>query len=298
MECLDGKAVALKLREGIAREVADLTRDGRRPPQLVAVLVGDGGASLTYVKAKMRACEAVGFRSTVIRKAADITQEALLELVAQLNADKSVDGFIVQLPLPKHIDSAEVIQAVDPRKDVDGFHPTNLGKLLLGLDTFIPATPYGILELIRHYRIPTAGKHVVVVGRSNIVGKPISILMGRKAYPGNATVTLCHSATRQLEELTRQADLLIAALGVPGLIKANWVKTGCTVIDVGITRVAAPLEKRGYRLQGDVDFEAVCRKAAYITPVPGGVGPMTIAMLLQNTLKAYNRTAAGKNSLG
>ena len=292
MVLLDGKKISQQIREEISRAVAALAETNNRKPHLAAVLVGDNAASRTYVKAKAEACEAVGFRSTVIRKPAAMAEAELLHIVAQLNRDDGVDGFIVQLPLPEHIDAAKVIQAVDPKKDVDGFHPTNVGKLVLGLHTFIPATPYGILELIKRYGIPTAGSRVVVVGRSHIVGSPISILMSRKDYPGNATVTLCHSRTRNIGALTRGADIVITALGVPGFLTADRVKPGCVVIDVGISRVADPLKKSGYRLVGDVDFESVCQKAAHITPVPGGVGPMTIAMLLKNTLQAYESRAA------
>lgn len=299
MECLDGKAVSLQIREGIARRIEAFTQKGGRKPHLVMVLVGEQAASLAYIKAKMRACEEVGFDSTVIRKPAATSEAELLALVAELNRDAAIDGFIVQLPLPEHLDPVKVIQAIDPRKDVDGFHPTNLGKLALEMDTFIPATPYGILELIKHYAIPTVGKRVVVLGRSPIVGKPISILMSRKAYPGNATVTLCHSQTRDTAALTRQADLIITALGVPGFLTVDHVKAGCAVIDVGINRVADPSVKQGYRLVGDVDFESVRQKAAYLTPVPGGVGPMTVSMLLKNTLQAYewNGAQTGDSSL-
>ncbi len=292
MVLLDGKELSQQICQGISRSVGNSVRSGKRKPHLVAVLVGGNAASRTYVSAKAKACEAVGFRSTVIHKSAAIAEEELLCVVSELNRDEGVDGFIVQLPLPAHVDATRVIQAIDPQKDVDGFHPTNVGKLVLGLDTFIPATPYGILELIRHYEIPTAGSRVVVVGRSDIVGKPIGILMSRKAYPGNATVTLCHSQTRNVGELTRQADIVITALGVPGFLTADRIKAGSVVIDVGISRVADPSKKSGYRLVGDVDFEAVRQKVSHITPVPGGVGPMTIAMLLKNTLQAYESHAA------
>jgi bifunctional protein folD len=288
MELLDGKKTAALVQEAIAEEVRQIVAKGHRPPHLVAILVGNNGASMTYVNNKVTACERVGFASSVVNLPEDISQEALLEEIEKLNKDKSIDGFIVQLPLPKHINEQEVLLAVNPDKDADGFHPTNFGRMALGLDAFIPATPYGILELLTQYKIPTDGKHVVVIGRSDIVGRPISILLSQK--PWNATVTLTHSRTQNLSKLTQEADIIIAALGIPNFLKAEMVKEGAVIIDVGITRVADTSAKKGFRIVGDVDFEQVKQKASYITPVPGGVGPMTIAMLMKNTLNAYKRT--------
>ena len=288
MELLDGKKTAALVQEAIAEEVRQIVAKGHRPPHLVAILVGNNGASMTYVNNKVTACERVGFASSVVNLPEDISQEALLEEIEKLNKDKSIDGFIVQLPLPKHINEQEVLLTVNPDKDADGFHPTNFGRMALGLDAFIPATPYGILELLTQYKIPTDGKHVVVIGRSDIVGRPISILLSQK--PWNATVTLTHSRTQNLSKLTQEADIIIAALGIPNFLKAEMVKEGAVIIDVGITRVADTLAKKGFRIVGDVDFEQVKHKASYITPVPGGVGPMTIAMLMKNTLNAYKRT--------
>lgn len=288
MELLDGKKTAALVQEAIAEEVRQIVAKGHRPPHLVAILVGNNGASMTYVNNKVTACERVGFASSVVNLPEDISQEALLEEIEKLNNDKSIDGFIVQLPLPKHINEQEVLLAVNPDKDADGFHPTNFGRMALGLDAFIPATPYGILELLTQYKIPTDGKHVVVIGRSDIVGRPISILLSQK--PWNATVTLTHSRTQNLSKLTQEADIIIAALGIPNFLKAEMVKEGTVIIDVGITRVADASAKKGFRIVGDVDFEQVKQKASYITPVPGGVGPMTIAMLMKNTLNAYKRT--------
>lgn len=288
MELLDGKKTAALVQEAIAEEVRQIVAKGHRPPHLVAILVGNNGASMTYVSNKVTACERVGFASSVVNLPEDISQEALLEEIEKLNKDKSIDGFIVQLPLPKHINEQEVLLAVNPDKDADGFHPTNFGRMALGLDAFIPATPYGILELLTQYKIPTDGKHVVVIGRSDIVGRPISILLSQK--PWNATVTLTHSRTQNLSKLTQEADIIIAALGIPNFLKAEMVKEGAVIIDVGITRVADASAKKGFRIVGDVDFEQVKHKASYITPVPGGVGPMTIAMLMKNTLNAYKRT--------
>ena len=288
MELLDGKKTAALVQEAIAEEVRQIVAKGHRPPHLVAILVGNNGASMTYVNNKVTACERVGFASSVVNLPEDISQEALLEEIEKLNKDKSIDGFIVQLPLPKHINEQEVLLAVNPDKDADGFHPTNFGRMALGLDAFIPATPYGILELLTQYKIPTDGKHVVVIGRSDIVGRPISILLSQK--PWNATVTLTHSRTQNLSKLTQEADIIIAALGIPNFLKAEMVKEGAVIIDVGITRVADSSAKKGFRIVGDVDFEQVKHKASYITPVPGGVGPMTIAMLMKNTLNAYKRT--------
>lgn len=288
MKLLDGKKTAALVQEAIAEEVRQIVAKGHRPPHLVAILVGNNGASTTYVNNKVTACERVGFASSVVNLPEDISQEALLEEIEKLNKDKSIDGFIVQLPLPKHINEQEVLLTVNPDKDADGFHPTNFGRMALGLDAFIPATPYGILELLTQYKIPTDGKHVVVIGRSDIVGRPISILLSQK--PWNATVTLTHSRTQNLSKLTQEADIIIAALGIPNFLKAEMVKEGAVIIDVGITRVADASAKKGFRIVGDVDFEQVKHKASYITPVPGGVGPMTIAMLMKNTLNAYKRT--------
>ena len=276
------------VQEAIAKEVQELVAKGNRPPHLVAILVGDNGASMTYVNNKVTACERVGFASSVVKLPEEVTQEELLKEIEKLNEDKNIDGFIVQLPLPKHINEQEVLLAVNPDKDADGFHPTNFGRMALGLEAFIPATPYGILELLTQYEIPTDGKHVVVIGRSDIVGRPISILLSQK--PWNATVTLTHSRTQNLAQLTQEADIIVAALGIPNFLKAEMVKEGAVIIDVGITRVADASAKKGFRIVGDVDFEQVKGKASYITPVPGGVGPMTIAMLMKNTLNAYKRT--------
>lgn len=286
MILLDGKATSASLQAQIAAEVDFFLDKGWRRPHLTAILVGDDGASQTYVANKERSCKKVGFDSTVLRMPASTTEEELLNEVKRLNRDDSVDGFIIQLPLPKHIDEQKVIEAVSPSKDVDGFHPENVGRLCLGLDTFISATPYGIITLLEEYGIETRGKHCVVLGRSNIVGRPIANLLSAKARPGDCTVTICHSRTQNIEEYTRSADIIIAALGVPGFVKADMVKEGAVVIDVGITRVPAETEK-GYRIMGDVDFDAVAPKCSYITPVPGGVGPMTIVSLMRNTLKAY-----------
>ena len=288
MELLDGKKTSSLVQETIAEEVRQIVAKGHRPPHLVAILVGNNGASMTYVNNKVTACERVGFASSVVNLPEDISQESLLKEIEKLNNDKSIDGFIVQLPLPKHINEQEVLLAVNPDKDADGFHPTNFGRMALGLEAFIPATPYGILELLTQYKIPTDGKHVVVIGRSDIVGRPISILLSQK--PWNATVTLTHSRTQNLSKLTQEADIIIAALGIPNFLKAEMVKEGAVIIDVGITRVADASAKKGFRIVGDVDFEQVKHKASYITPVPGGVGPMTIAMLMKNTLNAYKRT--------
>ena len=286
MILLDGKATSASLQAQIAAEVDYFVDKGWRRPHLTAILVGDDGASQTYVANKERSCKKVGFDSTVLRLPASTTEEELLNEVKRLNRDDSVDGFIIQLPLPEHIDEQKIIEAVTPSKVVDGFHPENVGRLCLGLDTFVSATPYGIITLLEEYGIETKGKHCVVLGRSNIVGRPIANLLSAKAKPGDCTVTICHSRTRNIEEYTRSADIIIAALGVPGFLKADMVKEGAVVIDVGITRVPAQTEK-GYRIMGDVDFDAVAPKCSYITPVPGGVGPMTIVSLMRNTLKAY-----------
>ena len=289
MILLDGKKTAADIKEEIALKVHELKSNGQDSPHLAAIIVGNDGASITYVNAKVKACERVGFESTLIRLPENITEEELLNEIAVLNVDNDIDGFIVQLPLPRHIDEQKVIMAIDPDKDVDGFHPTNVGKMALNLPTFISATPFGILELLDRYNVETSGKHVVVLGRSHIVGSPMSILLSQKRKVGNATVTMCHSRTKNLKEITLQADIIIAAIGIPEFLKADMVKDNVTVIDVGITRLADSSKKNGYRLVGDVAFEEVAKKADFITPVPGGVGPMTIAMLLKNTLLACQR---------
>ncbi|SHM69896.1 bifunctional methylenetetrahydrofolate dehydrogenase/methenyltetrahydrofolate cyclohydrolase FolD [Polaribacter sp. KT 15] len=289
MILLDGKKTSADIKEEIALEVRDLKDKGHKAPHLAAVIVGNEGASITYVNAKVKACERVGFESTLIRLSEETTEEELLNEIAVLNVDNDIDGFIVQLPLPKHIDEQKILMAVDPEKDVDGFHPTNVGKMALNLPTFISATPFGILELLDRYNVETSGKHVVVLGRSHIVGSPMSILLSQKRKVGNATVTMCHSRTKNLKEITLQADIVIAAIGIPEFLKADMVKDNVTVIDVGITRLADSTKKSGFRLVGDVAFEEVSKKSDFITPVPGGVGPMTIAMLLKNTLLACTR---------
>ncbi|MBO7487565.1 MAG: bifunctional 5,10-methylene-tetrahydrofolate dehydrogenase/5,10-methylene-tetrahydrofolate cyclohydrolase [Bacteroidales bacterium] len=286
MKLLDGRATSASLQAQIAAEVDYYLDKGWRRPHLTAILVGDDGASQTYVANKERSCKKVGFDSTVLRLPASTTEEELLAEVKRLNEDDSVDGFIIQLPLPKHIDEQKILMAVNPAKDVDGFHPENVGRLCLGLDTFVSATPYGIITLLEEYGIETRGKHCVVLGRSNIVGRPIANLLSAKAKPGDCTVTICHSRTQNIEQYTRTADIIIAALGVPGFLKGDMVKEGVVVVDVGITRVPAETEK-GYRIMGDVNFDEVAPKCSYITPVPGGVGPMTIVSLMRNTLKAY-----------
>ena len=286
MEILDGKKTSAQIKAEIRVEVEKLTAVGHRAPHLVAVLVGDNGASITYVNAKVRACEETGFRSTLVKYPESVTQRELMDKIAELNDDPSVDGFIVQLPLPAHIDEKAVTEAIRPEKDVDGFHPVNMGRLAMGQGTLVPATPAGIIELLHRYGIETAGKRAVVVGRSNIVGIPVSLLLAGKYPTGNCTVTICHSRTENLEEITRQADILVAALGNPHFIKGDMVKEGAVVVDVGITRQADASKKSGFALFGDVDYEAVAPKCSYITPVPGGVGPMTIAMLMKNTLIA------------
>ena len=289
MILLDGKATSNTIKEEIAEIVTKLKAEGKKTPHLAAVLVGNDGASMTYVNSKVKSCERVGFKSTLVKLDATISEETLLKEIEKLNTNDDIDGFIVQLPLPKHIDEQKVIMAVHPDKDVDGFHPMNVGKMALNLPTFLPATPYGILELLERYQVETSGKHVVVIGRSHIVGEPMSILLAQKRKQGNATVTLTHSRTKNLEEITRQADIIVAALGIPEFLTGNMVKEGVVIIDVGITRVEDASKVRGYRLAGDVDFESVSKKASYITPVPGGVGPMTIAMLLKNTLLACSK---------
>ena len=287
MILLDGKKASAIVQETIAKEVSSIKKQGNRPPHLVAILVGKNGASVTYVNNKVTACERVGFNSSIIELPENVTQDELLKKIKELNEDNNIDGFIVQLPLPKHINEQEVLLSINPDKDADGFHPTNFGRMALGLESFIPATPYGILELLTQYQIPTEGKNVVVIGRSDIVGKPISILLSQK--PWNATVTLTHSRTHNLTDYTKKADIIIAAIGIPNFLKAEMIKDGVVIIDVGITRVEDSSSKKGFRIVGDVDFENVKEKTSHITPVPGGVGPMTIAMLLKNTLNAYIR---------
>ena len=287
MTILDGKKTSEDLKQEIAEEVKQLKAKGKRVPHLAAVLVGNDGASLTYVGSKVKACEQVGFESTLVKLPANISEEALLQEIEKLNANPEINGYIVQLPLPKHIDEQKILLAIDPTKDVDGFHPANFGRMALDMEAFIPATPFGIMELLKRYKVPTKGKHVVVVGRSHIVGRPISILLSQKGAQGNATVTLTHSHTPNLADLTRQADIVVMALGIPEFLKGNMVKEGVTVIDVGITRLKDDSNPKGYRIVGDVAFNEVKEKASYITPVAGGVGPMTIAMLLRNTLLAY-----------
>ena len=286
MILLDGKKTSGDLKIEIAASVKQLKAQGKKTPHLAAILVGSDGASMTYVNAKVKACALVGFNSTLIDLPEETSEEKLLQEIANLNNNNDIDGFIVQLPLPKHIDEQKVLMAVNPDKDVDGFHPTNVGKMALNLPTFISATPFGILELLDRYNVQTSGKHVVVIGRSHIVGSPMSILLSQKRKVGNATVTITHSRTKNLKEITLQADIVIAALGIPEFLTADMVKDNVTVIDVGITRVEDTTKKSGYRLLGDVSFEEVSKKSAFITPVPGGVGPMTIAMLLKNTLMA------------
>ena len=284
---IDRKKISTLIKEEIKNQVEEIISKGGRAPHLAAVLVGEDGASLTYVSNKVASCKQVGFKSSLINLPYKIKEEKLLREITRLNNDKEIDGFIVQLPLPKHIDEDKVLLAINPKKDVDGFHPTNFGKMALDMETFVSATPYGIIELLERYNIDTNGKHTVVIGRSNIVGRPISILMSRKAKLGNSTVTVVHSRTKNLEFFTKNADIIISALGVPNFLKANMVKDGVVIIDVGITRVKDLNKTKGYVLKGDVDFESVKEKASHITPVPGGVGPMTIASLIQNTLKAY-----------
>jgi methylenetetrahydrofolate dehydrogenase (NADP+)/methenyltetrahydrofolate cyclohydrolase len=289
MTILDGRKTSSEIKDEIAQQVTTMKANGEKVPHLAAVLVGTDGASMTYVGAKVKACKQIGFESTLIDLPEETTEEELLQHIDNLNNDDDIDGFIVQLPLPKHIDEQKVLMAVDPDKDVDGFHPTNVGRMALDLPAFLPATPFGILELLERYNVETSGKHVVVIGRSHIVGRPMSILMSQKRKAGNATVTVAHSRTKNLKELTLQADIIVAALGIAEFLTGDMVREGATVIDVGITRVPDETKKRGYRLAGDVDFESVSPKASFITPVPGGVGPMTIAMLLKNTLLARER---------
>lgn len=290
MVLLDGKKTSQELKEEIAAAVAVLRQQGKKVPHLAAVIVGNDGASLTYVSSKVKACEQVGFQSTLVKLPEDTSEEALLEKVKELNANADIDGYIVQLPLPKHIDEEKVLLAVDPKKDVDGFHPANFGRMALELESFIPATPYGIMQLLERYDIDTQGKHAIVIGRSHIVGRPISILLSQKGKYANATVTLAHSLTSDLKNLVLQADIVISALGIPNFVTADMIKPGAVVVDVGITRVPDADAPKGYRIVGDVDFDQVAPKTSFITPVPGGVGPMTIAMLLKNTLLARERS--------
>ena len=294
---LDGRALAATIKGEVAAEVRDHVGTGARPPHLVAVLVGDHPASASYVRNKIRSCEEVGFRSTIERLAADATQDEILAVVRRLNDDDAVDGFIVQLPLPGHVDEQAVNLAIDPRKDVDGFHPVNFGRMAQGLDAYLPATPAGILTLLARYDVTTAGKRAVVLGRSNIVGAPMSILLSQKRATGNATVTLAHSRTPDVAGLLREADLIVAAIGRPHFVSADMVSPGAVVVDVGINRVDDPSKKRGYRLVGDVDFEAVRDRCAAITPVPGGVGPMTVVSLIQNTLRAARGEVYGSEEV-
>ena len=284
MEIIDGKKISNQIKEEIKVEVDSLKALGKKIPHLAAVIVGEDGASLTYVGSKVRSCKQVGFNSTLVKLAESISENELLDEIYKLNNNDSIDGFIVQLPLPKHIDEQKILLAIDPNKDVDGFHPTNFGKMALNMRTFIPATPYGIIELIKRYGIETSGKHTVVIGRSHIVGRPISILMNNKGQGGDSTVTVVHSKTKNIEFYTKNADILVSALGIPEYVKEHMVKNNVVIIDVGITRVKDDKTEKGYVIKGDVDFDSVSKKASYITPVPGGVGPMTIAMLLKNTL--------------
>ena len=289
MKILDGKKISQQIKEEIKKAVDLRKEKGQKIPHLAAVLVGNDGASLTYVGSKVRSCEQVGFKSTLIRLDSSITEKTLLSKIKALNVDDTLDGYIVQLPLPNHINEEKILLAVDPKKDVDGFHPSNFGRMALEMESFIPATPFGIMEMLRRNGLDISGKKCVVIGRSHIVGRPISILMSQKGNPGNATVTLAHSRTKNIEELTQKADIIVSALGIPEFLKAYMVKDGVIIIDVGITRVPDDSHPKGYIIKGDVAFEEVAKKSSYITPVPGGVGPMTIAMLLQNTLLSCER---------
>ena len=287
MNLLDGKKISKEIKNEIFQIVNELKKNSLRVPHLVTILVGDNPSSASYIKSKIKACHEVGFKSTHIQLEKDVSQNELLSIISDMNNDNGVDGFIVQLPLPDHFDEMKVIESIDPKKDVDGFHPVNLGKLLIGSDTFIPATPLGILELIKRYNIETSGKEIIVLGRSNIVGKPISICLMQKAYPGDATVTILHSKSKNIKERLLQADIIIAAIGKPNFVTADMVKNGAVVIDVGINSIPDPNGEKQYKLVGDVDFDNVAPKCSYLTPVPGGVGLMTVACLLSNTLKAY-----------
>jgi methylenetetrahydrofolate dehydrogenase (NADP+) / methenyltetrahydrofolate cyclohydrolase len=286
MQILDGQLVSQLTKDDLKLKVAQLKTEGRKVPHLVAVLVGNSGASETYVNSKVKACNEIGYKSTLTRLGDDISEFKLLSLIEELNNDPDVDGILVQLPLPKHISDEKVINAIDPSKDVDGFHPQNVGKMIQGQPTMIPATPYGIILLLQHYKIKTSGMHAVVIGRSNIVGRPMSILLSANTYPGNCTVTICHSHTKNLEEICRSGDLVVAALGRAGFVRGHMIKEGAVVIDVGISRVPDESKKSGYAIKGDVNFQEVAPKCSYITPVPGGVGPMTIAALMRNTYRA------------
>lgn len=286
MQILDGKVVSQAVKDALKAKTAERSATGKKTPHLAAVLVGSNGASETYVASKVKNCAEIGFGSSLIRLEDTASEAELTAVIEKLNADDTIDGILVQLPLPKHINEEKIINLIHPAKDVDGFHPMSIGRMVLGQPTFIPATPYGILLLLEHYNIPTKGKHAVIIGRSNIVGRPMSVLLGRNAYPGNCTVTLCHSHTANLTELCQQADIVVAALGKPGFLTADMVKPGAVVIDVGITRVADASKKSGFAIKGDVDFDSVAPISSYITPVPGGVGLMTIAALLMNTLNA------------
>ena len=288
MELLDGKKTSLEIQDELSEKVKSLVSNGLNPPHLVAVLVGDDGPSKTYVNAKVKACDRVGFKSTLHHLSSEVSEVEILKIIKELNEDDSVDGFIVQLPLPNHIDGKKITLAISPKKDVDGFHPENVGKMTLGLPTFLPATPNGVMELLKRYEVPTEGKKTVVIGRSSIVGTPMSILMSRKSNPGNSTVTLAHSRTKNLDDICKQADILIVAIGIPEFVTSNMVKPNAVVIDVGIHRIEDTSKKNGFRLIGDVNFSEVSSKCSYITPVPGGVGPMTIASLLMNTYIASN----------
>ena len=294
MQLLDGKKTSEEIKNEIAAEVQLIKAAGGKVPHLAAVIVGTNGASLTYVGSKVKSCQQIGFDSTLVALPEDITEADLLAKIAELNEDDNLDGYIVQLPLPKHIDEQKILLAIDPDKDVDGFHPTNFGRMALEMESFIPATPFGIMQLLERYKVETAGKHTVVIGRSHIVGRPMSILMSRKGNPGDSTVTLTHSRTKNLAEFTKNADIIITALGVPEFLKGDMVKDGVVIVDVGITRVEDNSNAKGYVIKGDVDFDEVSKKASFITPVPGGVGPMTIAMLLQNTLLARKMRSARK----
>jgi len=286
MQILNGKDASQAIKDSLKLEMAQMAIQGKPVPHLVAVLVGNNGASETYVASKVKACQEVGFKSTLIRLEEDISSLKLLDIIIDLNGDPDVHGILVQLPLPKHISEEEVINTIDPNKDVDGFHPNNIGRMILGQSGFVPATPHGIMLLLEHYKIETKGKHAVVIGRSHIVGRPMSILLSGNSEPGNCTVTICHSHTKNIKEVCEGADIIVAALGRPGFLTADMVKEGAVVIDVGITRVPDNTKKSGYRIAGDVDFEKVSAKCSFITPVPGGVGPMTIAALMKNTFKA------------
>ena len=289
MQILDGQLVSRTIKESLKLDVASLVAEGKKIPHLAAVLIGNNGASETYVAAKVKACAQIGFKSTMLRLEETISESKLLSVIANLNRDMDVDGILVQLPLPKHISDERIILSIDPSKDVDGFHPVNVGKLVLGTPSFISATPYGILLLLEHYKIKTAGKQAAVIGRSNIVGRPMSILLSANTNPGNSTVTLCHSHTHNLQEICANSDIIVAALGKPEFVKAGMVKEGAVVIDVGITRIVDASKKSGFALKGDVAFEEVSPRCSFITPVPGGVGPMTIAALMKNTFTAMKR---------